>query len=322
MKRQLHGFTLPELLVSIAILLALVLLVTQLVNGVASTVSHGTKHMETESHLRPLFDQMAIDIAQMVKRSDVAFYLKSAGDTMDTSSDRNDRLAFFSAVAGYYNDNSQGYNSGYSVISYRMNADSTKSQYNRLERMAKGLPMNAAVATSSTTMMPLLFTDSTNPNSINTTLDKVWPAATRPLGDPNYYSSDQYQSYELVGPQIFRFEYYYLTRVAPTTLVAYPTSGFRNATLNWSSANTVNIADVSAIIVAIAVIDSQSRILLSDSQLRTLSNLLGDFNTGMQPGELLSAWQTVLDSNPTVLAMPRPAIQGVRLYERYFYLNQ
>ena len=34
-------------------------------------------------------------------------------------------------------------------------------------------------------------------------------------------------------------------------------------------------------------------------------------------GELLSTWQTALDG---ITDMPRPAISGIRLYERYFYL--
>jgi hypothetical protein len=75
--------------------------------------------------------------------------------------------------------------------------------------------------------------------------------------------------------------------------------------------------DVAAICVAMATIDPKSRLLISDSQLTALITQLQDFSTGMKPGDLLSQWQTTLDG---ITNVPRPAIQGVRIYERYFYL--
>jgi hypothetical protein len=39
-----------------------------------------------------------------------------------------------------------------------------------------------------------------------------------------------------------------------------------------------------------------------------------------QPGQLLVSWRTALDAN--TIGLPRPAIPGIRVYERYFYLNQ
>jgi hypothetical protein len=39
----------------------------------------------------------------------------------------------------------------------------------------------------------------------------------------------------------------------------------------------------------------------------------------MGPGELLTQWQSTLDG---ITDMPRHALSGVRLYERYFYLSK
>ena len=304
-----RAFTLAEMLVATVVLIIIVLFVTQLVNHAAAIVTQATKHMDTESNVRPFFDRLAVDINQMVKRTDVSYYLKNGGSS---SSDINDRMAFFSSAPGYYNDNSgPGYNSRFSVVAYRVNTDSTSASCNKVERMAKGLPLNGA--STDPTLTPLLFLDNTNPVLFGTTIDNYWPTATRPSPDPNYYSTDPYQKYELIGPQVFRFEYYYLTSASPATLVPSPTG--------WTSANTINIKDIAALVVAVATIDPQSRKLLSEANVRGIANALPKFTSG-SPGSLLAQWQNLLNTDATINGMPRPALQGIRLYERYFYLNQ
>ncbi len=303
MSKRTAAFTLGELLISLAVLTVLVLFVGQMFNGAMTVVSQGTKHMEAESHARPLFDRLAVDIAQMVKRTDVSFYLKCAGDPM---SGTNDRIAFFSAVPGYYNDSSWGYNSGYSVVAYRVNTDSTKSQYNKLERMAKGLPLNGAYSGSA--RMPLLFLDNGSPPA--TAIGQAWPDAIAPAGE----SSDPYQRFELVGPQVFRFEYYYLTSASPASLVQYPASSLKDPALDWSTVYKTNIRDISAIVVDVAVIDPQSRRILSKVDIATLTSQLEDYGNGMGPGELLGRWQNTIDSSN----LPHAALQGIRLYRALF----
>jgi hypothetical protein len=75
--------------------------------------------------------------------------------------------------------------------------------------------------------------------------------------------------------------------------------------------------DVAAVIVNIAVIDSKSRVLLTDAQITTIANGLSDYN-GEAPGVFRANWQTYLDG---ITNMPRPAISGIRVYERYLYLS-
>ena len=91
------GFTLAELLVSIGVLVLLVVLFTQLLNSAATIVTLGNKGMDTDSQARQLLDRMAIDFDQMLKRTDVSYYVKTLGNT-ETG---NDQIAFFSAVPGY-----------------------------------------------------------------------------------------------------------------------------------------------------------------------------------------------------------------------------
>jgi prepilin-type N-terminal cleavage/methylation domain-containing protein len=314
--RNRDGFTLAEMLVATVVLVMIVFFVTRLVNQAATIVTQGTKHMDTESQVRPFFDRLAVDIDQMVKRTDVSYFLKNA----TTNGDLNDRMAFFSSAPGYYDENGgMGYNSRYSLVAYRVNANSASASYQKVERMAKGLALNAAYTTppsgtsSNNDVTPLLFLDS----GYNTTIDKIWPAAIDPTADP----ADPYQKCELIGPQVFRFEYYYLTKLNPT-LVKYPSGAqLTQPSLDWSNANKIDIADIAAIVVAVAAIDPQSRKLLTEANVQGIADALPNFTSGT-PGALLAQWQNVLQTDAQITSLPRPALQGIRLYERYFYLNQ
>ena len=70
-------FTLAELLVTMSVLVLLVLLFTQLLNSAATTMTLGNKRMDADSQARQLLDRMAIDFDQMLKRTDVSYYVKT-----------------------------------------------------------------------------------------------------------------------------------------------------------------------------------------------------------------------------------------------------
>ena len=186
-----HGFTLAELLVSMGVLVLLVLFFTQLLNSAASITTLGHKVIDTDSQARQLLDRMSIDFAQLVKRSDTDFFGKGtvAPNSVGGAMAGNDRIAFYSAVPGYYPSTS--YQSPLSLVAYRINSDSTSSSHSKLERMGKGLMWNGASLTDT----PLVF--------MPLTISATWPAATSttPQADT---------AYEVIGPQVFRFEYCYL----------------------------------------------------------------------------------------------------------------
>ena len=282
MRKRDCAFTIVELLVSVAVLVVLVLLVSRLFTSAATITTSGNKRMDADAQLRPLFDRIAVDFSQMIKRFDVDYYLKSS----TTAQPGNDQLAFYSAVAGYYP--SSGSQSPISVVGYRINSTSGTISFNKLERMSKGLVWNGV----STTDTPIVF--------LPLTINGTWPAATNSSSDSDY---------ELIGPYVFRFEYYYLLKNGNLSETPWDTSaGHRSVT---------GMQDVAAVSVAVATIDPKSRALISDSQLTTLAGRLPDFSASMKPGDLLSQWQAALDSTTDI---PRPAIQTVRIYERYFYL--
>jgi hypothetical protein len=348
------GFTLAELLVTVGVLALLVFLAAQLLITAATVTTLGHKQMDADAQARQLLDRMAIDFAQMVKRSDVDYYLKSSATPPLRSvlQPGNDQIAFYSAVPGYYPPT--GAQSPLSLVAYRVYnpspAPSPCADCNRLQRMGKGLLWNAATAAD----IPILFMPIPIASPIpvgelpsptpNPTFAPVWPYAG---------NMDTNAAYEVVGSQVFRFEYYYLVsgQLAPAagttstpppptlsdipwdtricacpspTPTATPTPTITPSALCCHTAPE-GMQDVAAVVVDIAVIDPKSRVLVTDAQLARLNGadgqppVLVDHAAGMTPGQLLAQWRAALDTN--AIGLPRPAISGIRVYERYLYLS-
>src|SRR5258708_6904015 len=72
------GFTLAELLVSVFVLVIIIFMVAQLLTTAAAITRTGHKHIDTDTQARTVFDRMALDFAQMLKRTDVDYYVKQA----------------------------------------------------------------------------------------------------------------------------------------------------------------------------------------------------------------------------------------------------
>jgi len=278
------GFTLAELVVSMGVLVLLVLLFTQLLNNAESITTLGHKQMDADSQARQLLDRMAIDFAQLVKRSDVDFFAKGtvAPNSVGGAMTGNDQIAFYSTVPGYYP--ATGSQSPVSLVAYRVNSLSGTTAFNKLERLGKGLVWNGV----SNNDVPVVF--------MPLTIAATWPAAT------SSSLADLDGNYETIGPRVFRFEYCYLLRADGSLSITAPS----------------DISQIAAIVADIAVIDSKSKVLLNDTQITSLAGQLVDYAAGMTPGQLRNNWQNTLNANTT---LPRPALSGVRLYERSFYFS-
>src|SRR6266511_4480525 len=165
------GFTLAELLVSMAVLTIITLMLTQLMTNATAITRTAHKHIDTDTQARGVFDRMALDFAQMIKRTDVDYYVKQRaaynghgnghgwgrGKNADLGSDQ---IAFFSAVPGYYPSTySVGQQSPISLVAYRVTeSNSSDPAYGRLVRLAKGLRWNAVdTSTSNSATYPIVF---------------------------------------------------------------------------------------------------------------------------------------------------------------------
>lgn len=272
MRHSRNGFTLAELLVSIAVLTIIVLLTSKMVDNAANAITLGTKRLNVESQVRPVFGRMGLDFAKMVRRPDVDCYVKGPLDPEVG----NDRIAFFCNTPGYYP--SSGSASSLSLVSYRINSDSNSLSYGRMERMGKGLLWSGV-----SSLPGLIFGIQSIYNN--------WPAATS--------GSTADADYELIAPQIFRFEYFYVLNTGAVS----------------DQPGAPGMKDIAAISVVVAAVDQKSRVPLSDQQMDTLITNLVDFAPSMRASDLATAWQSTLNA---ITGMPRPAINGIRVYQRYF----
>ena len=271
-----------ELLVSMAVLALLLAMVAQLVNSTALITGTGNKRMDTDSQARLLFDRMALDFGKIVKRPDVDYYfLKNTG---------NDQMAFFSEVAGY-NPNgvsTSAIQSGVSLVGYWINANY------QLERLGKAL----------------ICTDATNAmvfSSTAGTLTAAWPGIVD--------GSDA--NYQVIADRVYRLEYDFLLKPytdstgkqKPSVLSLTPWDTRQNHT----TAN--GLADVSAIVVAIGLLDDTSRKIVQAGQYAGMVSALPDASNSTS---ILQSWSG--GSYLTGSGIPRTAMSQLRIYQRTFYL--
>jgi hypothetical protein len=307
------------------------LLASQLLKSAANIATLGHKQMDADSQARQLLDRMAIDFAQMVKRSDVDYYVKSnppsggIGPAPRTVlQPGNDQIAFYSAVPGYYPP--FGAQSPVSLVAYRVfNPTPTPNpcpDCNKLQRFGKGLVWNAV----STTDIPVVFmpVPVASPLPIAELPPSPTPTPSPSPAWPRAGNMTTDAAYEVAGPQVFRFEYYYLLK----------NGNFSDYPMISPHSSLSGMQDVSAIVVDIAVIDPKSKVLLSDTtnppQIAQVASQLIDWGntaclgcpTATQwkttPGLLRARWQNTLNG---ITNLPRPAVSGIRLYERFFYLS-
>jgi len=304
-------------------------MVAQLMTSARAVTRSGNKHIDTGTQARAVFDRMAADFAQMLKRIDVDYYVKGLGAYQGHGNGHgwghqgngdlgSDQIAFFSQVPGYYPSGAQ---SPISLVAYRVNqSTSTNPAYLRLERMGKGLVWNGQNST------PLVF--------LPVTIGSMWPAAinnSSSCGGGNNNSCDP--NYEIIGPGVFRFEYYYVLKNGRATDVPW------NTDAGHTSLAGIGLGDVEAIGVAIAVIDSASRALIDAASPNSLDDLASDMpdfrsargrgvgNQTKYIGGLEADWQTsllnVISAGQTSNSTPVPpeAAKAIRIYGRTFDLK-
>jgi len=355
MRPRAAGFTLAELLVSIVVLVIITLMASQLMTSATSIARTGHKHFDTDTQARVVLDRMAVDFAQMVKRTDVDYYVKQKvykghGNGHGCGQGRNndlgsDQIAFYSEVPGYY---PASYGSPISLIAYRVNETNDVARYGRLERMAKGLLWNGVSnGIQNNSPYPIVFAtgqidascggNSCPCNGTTGPWAGPWSAAicnTNNSSDPDY---------EVIGPNVFRFEYYYLLKNGRVT--DWPWDRFDD-TINRqkiSDPPSIGLSQVRSIAVSIAVIDPASRALVQQAastntaygdivdlaaELPDFKNSCGRGNGQRSIGSLENQWKGVIESMAQTgqspdggKLFPPEAAKGIRVYNRYFDLK-
>ncbi|MDR0533800.1 MAG: prepilin-type N-terminal cleavage/methylation domain-containing protein [Verrucomicrobiales bacterium] len=286
-----RGFTLTEILVAVTVLLILVALVAQLFNSTTRVTNLSNSHLDADNTARLLFARMAADFSRIVKRVDVDYYLKGNDGYSSTDSNKNDQLAFYCEVPGYSSSGGNTSNS-ISLVAYRLNSGST-NQRPYVERMSKALPWSNANSQTPAIFLPL-------------TISSAWPTAIS--------STATDSDYEVITPNIIRFEYDYLLRNG--TLSATP--WIPQFDSNGDDTGTINgLKDVTAIGVTIAVLDRKSATIMTTDEAVNLASQMRDFQPNATMGQLEQNWQSTVNSS----SLPAPKKGGVYIYSRLFYLS-
>ncbi len=349
-RRAREGFTLAELLVSVFVLLLLILMFTQLMTSATAITRSDHKHIDTDTQAREVLDRMAVDFAQMLKRTDVDYYVKQRsgykghgnghGWGQGHNGDKgSDQIAFFSHIPGYY---PASYGSSLALVAYRVNeSTSTNAAYGRLERLAKGLLWNGVDnGTGQNASYPIVFSPGQLTACNNGPCDpwaSAWSAAIN--NDNNNASSDD--NYEVIGPGVFRFEYYYILKNGRVTDWPWDRSDMPDQ-ITITNPTNIGVSQVESIAVAIAVINREGRVLIDTTHsanaaygdildvaadLADFKNANGNGVGGQKIGDLEGRWNTVVQSiaqtgqTPSGKLIPREAAKGIRIYNRYFDLK-
>lgn len=307
------GFTLIEILTATAVLILMFALLTPMFTSLTSSTSRSTGNLETDLIARQAMDRIGRDLAMMPMREDLDYFL--------TKAIGNDAFDFFTRVPGALpvgTDADANPSSGLSLVGYRV-ADGN------LERMAVAQPFNS-LAFLTYDVDDAIVSSTGITHAIVTTTDT---------------------NYHILGKGIFRFELGFLLKdgtyqTLPMDTGANPPADTQPGFRRWTTSTTHNFAevslpdgpgrvtfrplgwqDVAAVVVTLAVIDPASFARITPAELSSTAAQLPDAAASTTPADLRltgTVWKEILET-PGSLGLPQAAQNGIRIYQRAFYLN-
>ncbi len=329
------AFTLVELLAAMAVLTLLLVVVVQMINSVAAVTTGTSHHLDADSQARLVFDRMAADFAQIVKRLDVDYYFVKKSASGATPG--NDQMAFYSETSGYYPSGSTtAQRSNAALVGYCISNLATQPP--QLMRLNKALLWNG-VTMPTVNDHPMTFLPQTLPN--------IWSGVFNDPSNPDMSASTD-ADYQVIGESVFRMEICYLmpntsrggtvsTVLSDTPYLVPGATPVPTTAPNPAATPYNGMRDTAAVVVTLAVLDGDSRRLIPSADqptvlkavalklddVATATDLSGTgppYNLASTPAKL---WQARVDSGALVGAglLPRRAASQVRIYERYFPLG-
>jgi prepilin-type N-terminal cleavage/methylation domain-containing protein len=299
------GFTLIELLIAIAVLTLLVVMVAQITKSATDTTVASGKHMDSDSQARIIFDRMANDFAGMVKRQDVDYvFAKQTG---------NDTMFFYSRAPAYFDTSPTVTAKGLiALVGYRINTSF------QLERLGKGLTWDGTSAAPPAPGGMVFLTTPAIAGTTPTPGTTPFPASTlagnwsSTLGAAPGYNSGTDTDYHVLSDQTYRMEITFLLKDGTLSNTPYIAP---NTSIN-------GFKDVSAVVVALGLLDATSRTILLQNNVvpTTTGNLMiAALPEAVDGTPIAQTWGN--SSYLTTSGIPQAAQAHLRIYQRYFYLD-
>jgi prepilin-type N-terminal cleavage/methylation domain-containing protein len=287
-----RGFTLIELLIATSILVLLVVMVSQMVQGVASGTSASTHRIDADEEVRTIFDRMGEDIASMIQRPDAnPLWLTN------NSGNNNDSFYFLSQAPASYAGASSN-NSQIALIGYTIGT-------NGLQRLSQGLGWddsllqftNGAVSTNAS---------STNFVTIGPSVFRMEYALLMKPGTYISYSASSTNTY-VIGTNIF-------------LQTNFPGNGMKDVAgivvaLAILDQNSQKIIPANALTSATLINAYPDAIPTSITAGTTTNNGIG--LNGVPMTSWVSAYSSVAGAIPQAAARAQ-----IRVYQRYFPIGQ
>ena len=272
-----------ELLVACSILALLVVLVAQMVGSASNVTGSSKKRLDADDEARLVFDRLGGDISGMVKRRDI--------NPLFLSSNGNDAFYFYSQAPAYSAVDLASSNSQLALIGYSV----TNSGIG-LIRFSMGQSWDS-----------LVFSNVSTNQATNTT------------------------NFHVIAPDVFRMEYALLMK--PGSVNNNGSTNGTNVFLQASNAGQA-MKDVAGMIVAIALLDPSSRKIDSANAITNLAavsympdasiltNASGMINGSPANGIPVDSWRTNALKPQNISSIPLAARAQIRVYQRYFPINQ
>ena len=300
-------------MVSITVLAMLGGLVMQLMGSASKLTSTSKLSSDCDTEARYALNQIAADLAHRVRRPDVdAFIDKATGD---------DRLYLFSETPGYSPTLSATERSNVSLVGYRIKESKTtfgKTVY-KLERYARALPWNAGTETP----MPFVILDSSGKPLPASTLVGKGGGSGGSFEKVTSQAASEDLYYQPIAENVMRFEISLLHKpiaTSPTSTAAWIvpdaklTKAADTAAPNENELSRYGFANISAVVVTLAVLDSQNAIKVTDDDITQLKSKLDDTAPNDFPKYPLDSWNSTFISNAN--SWKKPITNGLRLYQR------
>jgi len=304
-----RAFTLTEMLVAMAVLSLIVLIVGQMVSSSSNLAIGARKRLDAEEQARLLMGRIGDDLTRRLIRKDVeVLFANPAG---------NDAFYFYSEAPASF-DASVGSTkkSAVALLGYRINSDNSSDNYARLERLGKGLQWDGS------SLSPIFVTYDSSGNVLSQSkLANAWPTA---VGNSPEFRNGTDGKFQLLADGIIRLETAFLMKDGKITQdpnkSAAPVGPL-------ASPVTTDLTQVSAIIVAIAILDETSQKVAGASKLPAIASALDDpvaTDLAKNPPVLMAqTWRDKIDSGAVASAagIPAAVASQIRIYQRIYLLQ-
>jgi type II secretory pathway pseudopilin PulG len=312
------GFTLIEILVAMVVLILLGIILTQIISSVARATPLSNQMVDADSQARLVLGRMGADLSALVKRPDVPF---QAVNAPVATSNPTTLLYFVSGVpSADTRISSTAVIRDVSIVAYQVaspvadNAGPDGFERPCLVRAGLAIPWTmSGYFGLDATGMPLTYT------SIPTSF---LPQTTGSTSDFDILSKGVIRL--VVGFQLYPDN-------QPVALSDNPTVSIGNAigqvvyqppiraAVPYGGGTTVYVVDlsrISAIVVGIVVIDLNSLMLLTSTQVTSLGNAFPVPANGNLP---VPSWGPIANAPSSLPAsIPLPARQALRVFQRFY----